>query len=340
MGMFLEIKAGPMAGRKIPCRTGESVLIGRDPARSQFAVANDKHMSGAHFAVECGAQGSRVVDRKSSNGTFLNGKSIKEATLTDGDEIRSGETVFIVHLGPDAQAPVRSSRPATIAVRPFVRPPSLAAPKPAAVPPRPNASAPSPLAHSLNISPTAPAPSPDIAMPPVGPKAPAQVLASSPRAKSQPAAFSIGSWSLCTLPEGWEVQQGFGLQRSAKKESFPSSLVFLEEQLSPRISFASYIESQISMFRQYLRDPKIEPTPSPDIDGTEEKVAFDVRHKTGDNVEIFYRRVYARHRFTVGVLTLTTLDKDSAKILESLDSFWAGLAFRPPSVTPQPFRDL
>ena len=314
-----------MAGKKVSCRTGESVVIGRDPAKSQFAVANDQHMSGQHFTVECGTRGSRVIDRKSSNGTFLNGKSIKEARLTDGDEIRSGQTIFFVHLVADKQVRVAPPNPASIAAPPAIRHTPMAEPKPAAVLPRRDVSLPPPT----GLSETAPAPPPGIAPPPSAPRAPAQVLGSPPRARSQAAAFSVGSWILNNLPEGWEVQEGFGLQRNVKPETFPSSLVVMEELLGPKISFASYVESQISMFRQYLRELRFEPTTSPEIDGAEEKVAFDVRHKTKDNVEVFYRRIYARRGFTVGVLTLTTLEEDSAEVLHSLHSFWAGLGFRP-----------
>ena len=319
-----------MAGKKVFCSTGESIAIGRDPTKSQFAVATDKRMSGLHFVVECGTQGSRVTDRKSSNGTFLNGKSIKEARLTDGDEIRSGETVFRVHLIADKQLPVAPPNPALIAAPPAIRPAPMATPEPVEILPRMGVPPPPPIAGSLGISQTAPTPPPPAAKPP------AQGMGSPPRARSQAAAFSVGSWILNSQPEGWEIQEGYGLQRNVKPDAFPSSLVVMEELLGPRISFANYVESQINMFRQYLCELRIEPTTSPEIDGAEEKIAYDVRHKTKDNVEVFYRRIYARRGFTVGVLTLTTLEKDSAEVLESLHSFWAGLTFRPARGAGQP----
>src|SRR5216684_78349 len=100
---MLEIRIGPLGGSKIPLRNGESLLIGRAPDRAQFAIPHDSHMSGVHFAVECGAGGSRVVDKKSTNGTFLNGARIQEAMLASGDEIKSGQTVFMARIVPDDQ---------------------------------------------------------------------------------------------------------------------------------------------------------------------------------------------------------------------------------------------
>ena len=331
MGILLEIKVGPMAGKKIPCRMGDRVAVGRDPARSQFVVANDKHMSGIHFTVECGEQGVRVVDRQSSNGTFLNGKRIKDAApVSDGDEIRSGETVFLVHLTPDERSPGTRSAP------PRFRPVISREPVPSA--PRLSAS-PVQLLRSSDSSLTASAK-------PVGvtpsPRVPAESLGLPAHFHSRFAPLSVGSWTFNSAPQDWDVQEGFGLHRRVLEETFPSTLVVTEEPLGSGVSFASYVESQIDMVRKYLREPRIDPATSPDIKGAEEKIAFDVRHKTKDDVEIFYRRIYARCDSTVGVLTLTTLDKESAEVLQRLETFWAGLSFIPkerqarPSQVPEP----
>ncbi len=92
-----------MAGKVIGLKTGESVTVGRAVGRAQFALPHDTFMSGVHFAVECGASGCRVQDRKSSNGTFLNGARISEAMLANGDEIKGGQTIFKVKIVADAK---------------------------------------------------------------------------------------------------------------------------------------------------------------------------------------------------------------------------------------------
>src|SRR5580704_1465597 len=103
MGVLLEINAGPMAGKVIGLKTGETVTVGRAAGRAQFALPHDTFMSGVHFAVECGPGGCRVQDRKSSNGTFLNGARIQDAMLANGDEIKGGQTIFIVKIVADAK---------------------------------------------------------------------------------------------------------------------------------------------------------------------------------------------------------------------------------------------
>ncbi|HXL09296.1 MAG TPA: FHA domain-containing protein, partial [Candidatus Bathyarchaeia archaeon] len=118
MAVSLEVKSGPFAGQKIPVRTGHSVLIGRAPDRAQFAIPHDNHMSGIHFAVECGPNGCRVIDKGSTNGTHLNGAKIQEAMLASGDEIKSGQTVFVVRIVPDDQLPAATSDPPAVAQPP------------------------------------------------------------------------------------------------------------------------------------------------------------------------------------------------------------------------------
>src|SRR5271169_1252134 len=103
MGVILEVKSGPLAGQKIALLTGHTLLVGRAAGRAQFAFPDDTFMSGVHFAVECAPQGCRVQDRKSSNGTFLNGARVREAMLANGDEIKGGQTVFTVKILADAK---------------------------------------------------------------------------------------------------------------------------------------------------------------------------------------------------------------------------------------------
>ncbi len=121
-----------MAGKVIGLRTGESVTIGRAAGRAQFALPHDTFMSGVHFAVECGASGCRVQDRKSSNGTFLNGAKIQDAMLANGDEIKGGQTVFKVKIVADAK--LASMLPAQEAAPPVAPPPRPREPEPAARP--------------------------------------------------------------------------------------------------------------------------------------------------------------------------------------------------------------
>jgi pSer/pThr/pTyr-binding forkhead associated (FHA) protein len=381
MGVILEVKSGPLAGQKIALLTGHTVLVGRAAGRAQFAFPDDTFMSGVHFAVECAPQGCRVQDRKSSNGTFLNGARVHEAMLANGDEIKGGQTVFTVKIVADAK--LASLMPPQEVVPPA---PQQLSPAPEEAlklptPVRPAAAnVPSPVMHPANVdesadSPFAPHPGPkplavqglppmsetpsqspvppikepsrppgvpdlphvgakppNVAKPPVGVASHiARKFGDGPLERGDGsrragAAFTVMGWTFPGAPAQWQVQEGFGLQHSGNEE-FPSSVAATEELLGG-ITLQQFVESQISMLRSYLRDPRIEPTMPPRVGGADESMAVDVHHSTKDGRELVYRRIYARSGTSVGVLTVTTLAADFPQVLLSLQPLLEGAAFR------------
>ncbi len=373
MGVILEVKSGPLAGHKIALLTGHTLLVGRAAGRAQFAFPDDTFMSGVHFAVECAPQGCRVQDRKSSNGTLLNGARVHEAMLANGDEIKGGQTVFTVKIVADAKlasmmppqevvlppAPQQLSPAREEALKPStpVRPAAANVASPVVQSadvieagdshPEPNAGAEPPPQKMIaerephveaplkspgvpDLSPVGEKPS-RAAAPPVGVASHiARKFGDGPLERGDGSlhgsAFTVMGWSFPAAPARWQVQDGFGLQQSGNEE-FPSSVAATEELLGG-ITLQQFVESQISMLRGYLRDPKIEPTMPPRVGGADESMAVDVRHSTKDGRELIYRRIYARSGASVGVLTVTTLAADLPQVLLSLQPLLEGAAFR------------
>jgi hypothetical protein len=132
MQIHLEIRSSPNAGTKIPLAPGQPLRVGRNP-KADHAFPDDKLMSSLHFAVDYGEKGCRLLDLKSSNGTFLNGARVKEATLANGDEIRAGNTVFVIRMLADEALLAELPKPEPLtASRPQPRPKqTLASPAPA-----------------------------------------------------------------------------------------------------------------------------------------------------------------------------------------------------------------
>jgi pSer/pThr/pTyr-binding forkhead associated (FHA) protein len=272
VGMILEIKAGPFASRSIRLADGQSVLIGRATERAQFAVPHDNQMSGLHFAVDCGSKGCRVIDKGSTNGTHLNGAKIHEAMLlANGDEIKSGQTIFVVRMVSDDQLASSSSPPASTR-----KPPA---------PPTPPSVLP-------NLTPS----------------------------------LTIGSWAFHRIPERWQIQEGLGIQQVIK-DAFPSSIGATEEPLGPGLTLQHYVNAHIKMLSESLRDPKINVAVPPVIHGSEETVALEIHYTPKEGPSIFFRRDYARRGSVLGVLTLTTLEKDLPAIRPAYDSVLSTISF-------------
>lgn len=327
MVLVLEIKSGPFAGKKIDVSDGSTLSFGRAPGRAEFPVPHDTFMSGVHFVVESGPQGARVVDKNSSNGTFLNGVRIQQSSLKDGDEIKGGQTIFVVRLSAATSPQTTPENPASkVPANPplFSSSPRNQAPI--------GSGSPAPAAPVRDAGGEKAVPGPPVAgqrESPQRPVPPVSQASVSARRLSQSPVFTVGSWGFHTIPEGWTVQKDFGFQQTVPENEFPGSIVALEEPLGAGVTLPTYVESQIATLRQYLKDPQIDAAVPPAVSGAEESVAFDVRQKTKDGVEVFYRRVYVRKGAKAGVLTLTTLAANSARLLEGLGDLWAALAFRP-----------
>ena len=337
MAVVLEVKAGPMSGEKIVIRPGETVTFGRSAGRANFALPHDTFMSGVHFAVESGPQGPFLRDKNSSNGTFLNGARVKESPLTNGDEIRTGQTAFTVRLvaddklvaTPPAAAPRPSAPEPSRAANPdTAEPRATARPKPEVPPPSvaPVASPQIPRPSPPPVPPPVPSPQPPPPPPPPA-RAEAKISASPASFPVQKPVFTVGSWAFSVVPQGWTVKDEFGMEK-AEKDGFPSNLTATEELVSGNTALGPFVESQLSMLRQYLREPKIEAAIPPTIPGAEEKASVDVRYSTNDGQTIFYRRLYARTGNTVGTITLMTLDSEFAALRPAFDAIVGGIAFQ------------
>jgi pSer/pThr/pTyr-binding forkhead associated (FHA) protein len=68
--------------------TRDSYTLGRH--RNNDIVITDPKVSSFHARIDRGAEGYLVVDLKSRNGCFVNGKRVDTALLRTGDEVRMG----------------------------------------------------------------------------------------------------------------------------------------------------------------------------------------------------------------------------------------------------------
>jgi pSer/pThr/pTyr-binding forkhead associated (FHA) protein len=304
MAVILEVKAGPLAGKRVAVMGGQTVTVGRTP-RANFAVPHDTFMSGVHFAVEYGPKGCVLTDQKSSNGTFVNETRVQQATLAAGDEVRCGQTVFAVRF-VDEKPVLSNAKPA----KPVASPLPLPAPIPVKATER--------TSHLDSHVRSEQSPPPR----PVSAAKPSTPLVSPPRKQH----VKIGGWVLTALPAGWIEAGEYGIQRNTP-DGFPSNVVATEEPLGAALSLQEYVDSQLTMLRQYLRNPQIDITLPPKIQGAEESIAMEILYDTKDGQGVYYRRIYVRTGRTVGVLALTTLQSELAQMRPVFDSILSGVRF-------------
>ena len=99
----LLVTAGPLRDSTIPLPEGESTL-GRDPTNAVAVV--DPSVSRKHCLLRQGEDGRvQIKDLDSRNGTLVNGLAVKEQWLHHGDEIATGDSVFLFLLEDDERVP-------------------------------------------------------------------------------------------------------------------------------------------------------------------------------------------------------------------------------------------
>ncbi|MGA2257788.1 MAG: FHA domain-containing protein [Thermoguttaceae bacterium] len=101
--LVIEAVGGPHVGTRISLRAGDSIKVGRTD-RADLVLARDTGLSGLHFAIQGTPRGFEICDLGSTNGTLLNGETVAATPLSDGDEIRAGQSRFKVRLEGSASS--------------------------------------------------------------------------------------------------------------------------------------------------------------------------------------------------------------------------------------------
>lgn len=110
MASFFVIR-GPDHGRHYPIR-GSLTGIGRES--TNLIQLNDTEVSRQHAVISRTPESLfELRDCGSSNGTFVNSRPVRLATLRSGDRVQVGRTLMIFTGGPDVQ-PQRSEQPVEI----------------------------------------------------------------------------------------------------------------------------------------------------------------------------------------------------------------------------------
>jgi hypothetical protein len=75
--------------------TKTSTVLGRDP--SSDVVVDNADVSSRHCLLDIQTRGVSILDLDSTNGTFVNGKLVRDAFLNPGDLIELGPCIFIIN---------------------------------------------------------------------------------------------------------------------------------------------------------------------------------------------------------------------------------------------------
>jgi hypothetical protein len=118
--LIVEIRFGPMRGRKAVIEPGGTLRVGRTE-RADLAVTHDAALASAHFELAWDGAACRMRSLRAAayeglrdafddaGLTLLNGERADEGTVENGDWIKAGGTVFMVYV--EGTTPPRPERP-------------------------------------------------------------------------------------------------------------------------------------------------------------------------------------------------------------------------------------
>jgi len=98
VSIHVVVMSGSTAGQSFVVAAGTSVQIGRS-SRSQLCFAADHKLSRIHAQLEVTADGVRLQDLESRNGTRVNGHPLYTSTAIQHDDIiRAGRTKLLIRI--------------------------------------------------------------------------------------------------------------------------------------------------------------------------------------------------------------------------------------------------
>jgi pSer/pThr/pTyr-binding forkhead associated (FHA) protein len=119
MQVNLKVTAGPYKGRIFSFTQHDTFLIGRNPD-AHLCLPDDRYFSRNHCLLEMNPPHSHLRDLASTNGTFLNGRRVQDAFLSNGDRIQCGETILVVEVTTESVDLSETTQDAGVPKRPVL----------------------------------------------------------------------------------------------------------------------------------------------------------------------------------------------------------------------------
>ncbi len=95
--LIVEVRWGPMHGRKVSIDAGGSLRVGRTEW-SDLILPHDKLLSRRHFSLTWDGERGMLEDDQTVEGTYLDGQRVKSGEVGHGSWIRAGETDFMLYI--------------------------------------------------------------------------------------------------------------------------------------------------------------------------------------------------------------------------------------------------
>lgn len=135
----------------------------------------------------------------------------------------------------------------------------------------------------------------------------------------------VAGWQFAAPPAGWEPVPGAGLRRN-EPGHFPSNVAISTDELPGGDSLASWVETQQTLMRTRLTEPRFEGPSPASLAGAEEALSVGIEHEVEGGIRVRQRQIYARFGRRVSIVTFTTDGADVREVEAAFEIILRGLS--------------
>ncbi len=137
---------------------------------------------------------------------------------------------------------------------------------------------------------------------------------------------NVGRWLVTALPPGWIYVANFGIRRmTVDPTAVVANVALGQDELAEPDGLGAYVANQTQMIRHHLANPAIAGPQPTTFAGAEEAWLFFVRHTSQSGVSMLHVQTYVRLDRWVGIVTLTTDERQLHAVRPDYEAFQKGL---------------
>ena len=144
----------------------------------------------------------------------------------------------------------------------------------------------------------------------------------------------VGRLEIRLVPHGWVYVPDFGI-RKAGESMVPSNVAVNEDTLLCGDKLALYLDAQIALMKNTFKDPMIAGPKPAEFAGTDEAMLLMVKHGTLNGYTVVQVQNYVRCGTWIGIVTLTTLERELLNVRQDFERFSKALVIHPEAEPPQ-----
>ncbi len=134
----------------------------------------------------------------------------------------------------------------------------------------------------------------------------------------------MGRWKISSVPAGWWFVPDFGLRHQADGDP-PSNITVIDDVLLAGDKLEPYIATQVEILKGRFTEPVFAGPQKSALFPADECMLLMIRHPPQNGVRILQVQTYVRIQRWLGIITLTTQERNLPGVRKDYEQFVASL---------------